>query len=165
MYEEALPILYSKNTFEFIDPKHLRVFKRVGLIVSKLKKNESDQKGIPVFNMKPCLQGRLALIRRLSLELTTNTHDFSYDHRGKDIYIQGHAPVIRRNILKAWEPFLLRNPDKKNAEYNRFPNLEVLYLTFSEYVFSGPYLLFTYYSYSCKTSATQLLEPFPPETS
>lgn len=124
IYREGLPILYGENRFLFSSPHGLEKFRREGLPKCRTLMNRLlllDHLDITMFNFCGEPQGRLSLIRKLSLVLAYE--DF-----------HGYRPS-RALIMSVWTRFLQDRPT--NGSWVRdtveFPALQELLLDFSDW--------------------------------
>lgn len=113
-YCEALPVLYGENVFNFDNPVALKRFRMSGLPL--LHPSNDERTKLPVFNTQPSPQGRLSMVRKLSLDL-------------------GNEGDMQRRewSIGAWEPFLETNPYVDGSLFICFPLLEELELDFSKW--------------------------------
>ena len=125
-YCEALPILYGNNTFCFYRVDTLRLFRYEDLPLVHPSDNENFI--LPVFNTQPSPQGRLSMIRKLSLFLTERNH--SFEER-----LPNPKPRLRHRVdaVCDWSPFLQLNPYIDGSLFIEFPSLEELELDFSDW--------------------------------
>lgn len=72
---------------------------------------------VPTFNLQPCPQGRLSLVRRLSLKLGDG-----FVHSARD-----------RPYLDDWKDCLYEDFDVEGKDYLCFPSLEQLVLNFRKW--------------------------------
>ena len=127
VYVEALPILYRENIFAFTEAGMLEYFKKEGLDVKRYLDMQGQANSISVFNLKPCLQGRLSLIRNLYLKITKDDDAFAEPTARNNL--QGfQLQRLRDAITKAWKPFLL-----EETGLIRLPNLKELCLCFKHW--------------------------------
>lgn len=127
-YKEALPILYGDNTFCFFNDRILSNFRSEGLpLVHPFGKQHLI---LPVFNAQPSLQGRLSMIRNLSLFLTA---------RVKHGFCPMRLPLLepmllnREPAIREWSSLLERNPYADGSKFISFPALEDLTLDLSDW--------------------------------
>lgn len=126
---EALPILYGENIFEFSEGKELEIFKQEGLPTSSKTESRMQGSELPLFKLNPCPQGRLSLIRKLKLDITTNPLDDSSAVRKTHQHPSPPWRITdkRVRIASAWE--LLTTG---RMEPIMFPSLEQLSLDFAD---------------------------------
>ena len=93
---------------------------------------KTNDDNTPIFNFKPCLQGRFLFVHVLSLDLTFEVGFSSHTYR----YARPLPPGpyhYRSKILEKWSTFLLRNPSIDSADYAGFPALEWAILDFQHW--------------------------------
>ncbi|KAI4260097.1 MAG: hypothetical protein LQ352_000476 [Teloschistes flavicans] len=98
VYNEALPILYGKNTFEFCKPRKLRDFSHAGL-----------DRRITKFALREAETGRFTLIRSIILRLGHDRKPYVWQHhatqapdRKVDPFIAkfGRSPGLSSAVIK-----------------------------------------------------------------
>ena len=125
-YSEALPILYGSNTFCFYSVQTLTCFRFEGLPL--VHPGNNQRLFLSVFNDQPNPQGRLSMIRKLSLFLTWRYCQFAM--RLPDLEPQ---PYRRNGAIEDWSPFLELSPYTDGSKFIGFPALEELELDFSDW--------------------------------
>ena len=102
-YCEALPILYGNNASCFYRVDTLRLYRYEDLPL--LHPSDNDNFILPVFNTEPSPQGRLSMIRKLSLFLTERKNSF-------EDRLPNPKPRLRHRVdaVCDWSPFLELNP-------------------------------------------------------
>ncbi|KAI4203671.1 MAG: hypothetical protein LQ350_001672 [Teloschistes chrysophthalmus] len=124
IYNEALPILYGKNTFEFSKPRKLRDFSHAGL-----------DRRITKFALREAETGRFTLIRSIILRLGHDRKPYVWQHHGTT-----QAPD-RKKIWSHWYQYFFNEGDNR-SEYDwslvpclssNFPALDKLELDFTDW--------------------------------
>ena len=69
MYTEALPLLYGENTFCFNSVSGLHTFRSEGLAQKR-----REWRYVPIFNLRTNSNGRFSMVKKLSLNLTSENH-------------------------------------------------------------------------------------------
>ncbi|KAL9606285.1 MAG: hypothetical protein Q9179_000560 [Wetmoreana sp. 5 TL-2023] len=123
IYNEALPVLYGKNTFEFCKPRKLRDFSHTGL-----------DKRLTKFGFHEAEAGRFTLIRSIILRLGHDRKPYIWQHNAPQ------APD-RKKIWGHWYQYFFNESDPRN-EFDwgmfpclstHFPALDKLELDFSDW--------------------------------
>ncbi|KAG7005195.1 hypothetical protein G7Y79_00021g050620 [Physcia stellaris] len=113
IYQEALPMLYGDNLFQFYTPAELNLFKTHSIMKNDAAKKKGSN--MPIFNLHPSPQGRLSWIRRLALRFSD------------DIF---HQQEQYHSYMGDWRDCLYEAFDANGLEYLCFPSLEQLMLNF-----------------------------------
>ncbi|KAL8778921.1 MAG: hypothetical protein Q9203_001604 [Teloschistes exilis] len=128
IYNEALPILYGRNTFEFCKPRKLRDFSHAGL-----------DRRITKFALREAETGRFTLIRSIILRLGHDRKPYIWQHHGTT-----QAPD-RKKIWSHWYQYFFNEGDNR-SEYDwsiipclssNFPALDKLELDFTDWQLSA----------------------------
>ncbi|KAL8972152.1 MAG: hypothetical protein Q9183_000691 [Haloplaca sp. 2 TL-2023] len=122
IYDEALPVLYGQNTFEFCKARKLRDFSH-GILGGRITK----------FALRPSETGRFTLIRSIILRL-------GYDRKP---YVWQNATTQapdRKKIWSHWYEYFFNRGDPREYSWsmhlcmqNDFPALDKLVLDFSDW--------------------------------
>lgn len=123
IYDEALPLLYGRNTFLFTTPEKITNF-QFSILDDKFSW-ASAQYGLSVpgtlkFGLQRNDQGRLALIRSIGLKITS-----------KRLYLFNDLQKNREAICRQWLHFLV--PEDRIIARTQFPVLVNLELDFREW--------------------------------
>ena len=86
-------------------------------VLAEGKKKDTSVPMVPNFNLQPCPQGRLSLVRRLSLKLGNRSVNSARD----------------RPYLDDWKDCLFEDFDGEGLDYLCFPSLEQLVLNFGKW--------------------------------
>ncbi|KAI4149118.1 MAG: hypothetical protein L6R39_002607 [Caloplaca ligustica] len=126
IYNEALPVLYGQNTFEFAKPRKLRDFSHGYL-----------DKRNPSFAFQEAEAGRFTLIRSVILRLGYDRKPYAFQRP------LGATPVIpdRKRIWSHWHQFFFNDNDARNlydwgcfpTMGNDFPALDKIELDFTDW--------------------------------
>ncbi|KAI4240811.1 MAG: hypothetical protein L6R40_004925 [Gallowayella cf. fulva] len=131
VYQEALPVLYGKNTFEFCKPRKLRDFSHAGLDRSHTQ-----------FGFREAPAGRFTLIRSIILRLGHDRKPYIWQRPGGT----GAPPAPdRKRIWSHWYQYFFNDCDPRNqfdwgmfpSASNEFPALNRLELDFTDWQLSA----------------------------
>ena len=129
IYSEALPVLYGNNTFCLCRVDTLRWF-RHGRLPLVHPSNQIEHI-MPVFYAQPNPQGRLSLIRNLTLILATQDQEY-YVRPPRSVFHSGS-----KRTRTDWGALLELNPYTDGSRFVEFPALEVLELDFFDWLLTA----------------------------
>lgn len=139
IYDEALPVLYGHNTFEFAKPRKLQDFSH-GYLEQKIPPNAYPRfklRNIAKFGFRETEAGRFTLIRSVILRLGHDRKPYAY------IRPPGAPPAVpdRKRIWSHWHQYFFNEEDSLSRYesmlyppvLNEFPSLDKIELDFSEW--------------------------------
>ncbi|KAI4190324.1 MAG: hypothetical protein L6R41_000850 [Letrouitia leprolyta] len=135
VYDEALPVLYGHNTFEFAKPRKLQDFSH-GYLEQKIPSNAYPRFKLQ-FGFRETDAGRFTLIRSIILRLGHDRKPYAY------IRPPGVPPAVpdRKRIWSHWHQYFFNEEDSLNRYdsmlyppvLNEFPALDKIELDFTEW--------------------------------